>query len=225
MRRTATKPVNGTMVMTKLTAYQIFKDRLLAGDLVPGQFVTQKELAALAGVPLAAAREAIQKLEHETLMKVHPQRGIQVAEITNKLILDSFALRLTLEREAVRAFARPNHKDEASLLLAETNAVLGAAEIDLSASVRERAVEVDWRTHDIFIAGLDNQFITEIYQINAVRLRLIKANNELAGERLFSALSEHIEILSRCLACDPDGAAAALEAHIETALDRTLRGI
>lgn len=213
------------VAMTKLTAYQIFKERLLSGDLVPGQFVTQKELAALAGVPLAAAREAIQKLEHETLMKVHPQRGIQVTEITNRLIRDAFALRLVLEREAVRAFAAPRHEPAATRLLADTRAVLAEAEAALGNEVLERAVEVDWRMHDVIIASLGNQLIDEIYQINAVRLRLIKANNRLTGDRLFSALAEHIEILTRCLAHDPDGAAAAIEAHINTALSRTLQGL
>ncbi|MEM8664709.1 MAG: GntR family transcriptional regulator, partial [Pseudomonadota bacterium] len=70
--------------MSRVAAYQEFRDRLLSGELQPGQFVTQKELAELAGVPIGTAREAIQKLEHDQLLKVHPQRGIQVADITTK---------------------------------------------------------------------------------------------------------------------------------------------
>ncbi|WP_407649109.1 GntR family transcriptional regulator [Devosia algicola] len=47
--------------MSRVAAYQNFRERLLSGELSPGQFVTQKELADLAGVPIATAREAIQK--------------------------------------------------------------------------------------------------------------------------------------------------------------------
>ena len=53
--------------MTRLAAYESFKERLMTGELKPGQFVTQRELATLADVPLSIAREAIQKLQHETL--------------------------------------------------------------------------------------------------------------------------------------------------------------
>jgi DNA-binding GntR family transcriptional regulator len=211
--------------MSKLTAYQILKERLLSGELAPGQFVTQKELAALAGVPLAAAREAIQKLEHETLMKVHPQRGIQVTEITNKLIRDAFALRLVLEREAVRAFADVRHRSTAEDLLDETRAVLAEAGATLSADVLERAVDVDWHMHDVIIDSLGNDLIRDTYQINAVRVRLIRASNRLPPDRLFSALNEHAEILECCLVQDAAGAAHAMERHIATALDRALRGM
>jgi len=76
--------------MSKVSAYEEFKDKLQSGELQPGQFITQKEFASLANVPIAAAREAIQKLEHESLLKVHPQRGIQIADVTLEFIRNAF---------------------------------------------------------------------------------------------------------------------------------------
>ena len=46
-------------MMLRLRAYEEFRERLHSGELKPGQFVTQRELAKLVGVPLGAAREAI----------------------------------------------------------------------------------------------------------------------------------------------------------------------
>lgn len=213
------------MTLSKISAYEIFKRRLLAGELLPGQFVSQRELAEHAGVPLGAAREAIQKLQHETLMKVHPQRGIQVTEVTNRMIHDTFGLRLILERDAVKAFALQPDKTVVQKLLDEVVSALDAVRVDMSSRSLDNALEVDWRMHDTIIESLNNQLVSEIYQINAVRLRLIKANNRLNPDRVFGALEEHVDILTHCRDGDPDGAARAMESHIKTALGRALQGI
>lgn len=213
------------MTLSKISAYEIFKRRLLAGELLPGQFVSQRELAEHAGVPLGAAREAIQKLQHETLMKVHPQRGIQVTEVTNRMIHDTFGLRLILERDAVKAFALQPDKTVVQKLLDEVVSALDAVRVDMSSRSLDNALEVDWRMHDTIIESLNNQLVSEIYQINAVRLRLIKANNRLNPDRVFGALEEHVNILTRCREGDAEGAVRAMESHIRTALNRALQGI
>lgn len=212
-------------MMTRVSAYESFKERLFSGELSPGQFVTQKELAELAGVPLGAAREAIQKLEHEALLKVHPQRGIQVTDITIRFIRNAFNLRKVLERDAIRNFADGTHAVEAREILEETRTILQLATDKTSDAVLERAVEIDWHTHDVVIDALNNELLTEVYQINVARTRLIKANLKLTHERVFGALNEHIRILECCIAEDPEGAVEAMDHHIDTAMNRAMQGV
>lgn len=211
--------------MSKVSAYEEFKHKLLTGELLPGQFVTQKELAALADVPIAAAREAIQKLEHESLLKVHPQRGIQITDITVEFIRNAFGLRMSLEKDAVQKFAAGDNIAMCQEMLRETQSVLDEAASKPSEDVLERAVELDWRLHDDIMSSLNNRLITEVYQINAARLRLIKINNRLTPVRVAGALQEHIEILEHCIAQNPEGAALAMEKHINTAMDRAINGV
>lgn len=212
--------------MSKVSAYEEFKDKLQSGELLPGQFITQKELAALANVPIAAAREAIQKLEHDSLLKVHPQRGIQVADVTLEFIRNAFGLRMILECDAVRKFAEDvDNKPSATTLLRDTQAVLEQARGDVGGDVLERAVEIDWQLHDDIIAGVKNKLVTEIYQINAARLRLIKATNRLSPTRVVTALEEHIAILEACVAGDPQSAVTAMKLHIDTAMERAINGV
>ena len=90
--------------MLRLEAYEKFRERLLSGEIKPGQFVTQRELAKLVGVPVGAAREAIQRLEFESLLKVYPRRGIQVTEATARLIRNAYGFRMLIEKDAVRHF-------------------------------------------------------------------------------------------------------------------------
>ena len=86
-------------------AYESFQQRLLALDLRPGQFVSQRELVALTGMPLGAIRELIPRLEADGLIVTIPQRGMQIAAVDLKLVRNAFQLRIILEKEAMANFA------------------------------------------------------------------------------------------------------------------------
>jgi len=210
--------------MSRVAAYQKFRNRLLSGELSPGQFVTQKELAQLAGVPIGTAREAIQKLEHESLLKVHPQRGIQITDITTKFIREAYGLRMVLEQQAVQKFATGEFAETINQLLDTTRAVHDAALDNSSDAILERAVEVDWDMHDKIVACMGNDLLSETYQVNAARLRLIRVNNHLSYKRAIAALGEHLEILELCKAGNAAQASLRLEHHIDTAMHRALQG-
>ena len=68
-------------VMEKLRqkAYASFTEHLLTRAIRPGQFVSQRELVALTGMPLGAIRELIPRLEAEGLITTIPKRGMQRA--------------------------------------------------------------------------------------------------------------------------------------------------
>ena len=210
--------------MSRISAYESFRDRLFAGDLKPGQFVTQRELAELAGVSLGSAREAIQRLEHDSLLKVHPQRGIQVADVTLRFIREAFQLRSILELAAVSDYCE-FHQDKAEATLRDTNDVLQRAQKEASAEVLSQAVDVDWRFHDELVGAINNELVEETYQINAVRLRLIRTNIRLSAKRVFGALEEHIAILEACARGDAEAAQSKLSDHLSVAMQRAMEGI
>ena len=210
-------------MILRLRAYEEFRERLLSGELKPGQFVTQRELAKLVGVPLGAAREAIQRLEFESLLKVYPQRGVQVAPASARQIRTAYQFRLVLEKEAVRNYAASAPIEEMTRLEIATQRIVQRAKRSITARLQEEAVEVDWRMHDAFIDSLGNKIITESYRINAARIRLMRGSgNRLPPQRVVSALEEHLAILSACKARDVAGAIEQLERHIDASQKLTL---
>ena len=201
----------------RLKAYEEFRGRLMSGELKPGQFLTQRELAKLVGVPLSAAREAIQRLELESLLKVYPQRGVQVAPVTGRQVRTAYQFRLVLEKEAVQSYIASVPIDEMTRMEQATQEIIDRAEQSVSPRLQEEAVEVDWRMHDAFIDSMDNEIITESYRINAARIRLMRgAGNRLPAQRILPALKEHLAILAACKARDVAGAVAHLEHHVNT---------
>ena len=58
-------------------AYESFQQQIVDANIRPGQFISQRELMQLLGMPLGAVRELIPRLEAEGLLKTVPQRGLQ----------------------------------------------------------------------------------------------------------------------------------------------------
>src|SRR5262249_56909854 len=81
-------------------AYERFTRHLLALDIRPGQFISQRELVALTDMPLGAIREMIPRLEADGLIITVPKRGLQIANVDVKLVRNAFQLRTILEKEA-----------------------------------------------------------------------------------------------------------------------------
>ena len=87
-------------------AYVGYTRSLLANEIKPGQFITQRELVAITGLPLGAIRELVPRLEAEGLIRTAPHRGMQVPQVDINLVRNAFQFRLFLEEPAVRIFAR-----------------------------------------------------------------------------------------------------------------------
>ena len=87
-------------------AYENFRQQILKANVVPGQFVSQRELTQLLDMPLGAVRELIPRLEAEGLLRTVPQRGLQIAHVDLNLIHNAFQLRGMLEREAALHFVK-----------------------------------------------------------------------------------------------------------------------
>lgn len=204
-------------------AYINFTDRLLAGEIQPGQFVSQRELVDLTGFPLGAIRELVPRLEADGLIKTVPQRGMQVAHIDLQLIDNAFQLRLFLEREAVMAFTRSVSDQTMTRIRRDHEAALEEAKQKVTPDLLDRAQDVDWGLHDLLIDRLDNPLIANVYRVNSIKIRLIrKERTRITSKVLISVLQEHVSILGAIESRDPDRAATAIESHIKSAKARAL---
>jgi DNA-binding GntR family transcriptional regulator len=209
-------------------AYESFTRRLLADEIRPGQFISQRELVELTELPLGAIRELIPRLEAEGLVKTVPQRGMQVAHVDLNLIRDAFQFRLFLEREAVAVFAEEAPEGTIRALLDDHERIIAAcAEAESSGGIQpallKEAQDIDWALHLTIIDALDNTIISDAYRVNQIKIRLIKqSKTKLNTTVLLPTMSEHLAIIQATLARDPEQAKAAISVHILSARDRAI---
>lgn len=204
-------------------AYDRFQQQLLAANIRPGQFVSQRELAALTGLPLGAIREVIPRLESEGLLLTVPQRGLQIANVDVKLVRNAFQLRLVLEKEAAAQFASSVTDAQLDALEAAHRSIVRRAARNVTPTLLDAAQAIDWGLHDMMIDALGNEIVSAIYRVNSLRIRLIRLDRvTLSADSLKPAMAEHLTILAALRARDPSRAVAAIEAHLNHARNRAL---
>lgn len=78
------------------------RDAILDGRLVSGTPLRQEELASLFGVSRMPVREALRQLEAQALIQIVPHKGAVVTQLNRDDAVETYALRLLLEPEALR---------------------------------------------------------------------------------------------------------------------------
>ena len=209
------------------SAYQKFKQHLFAGDILPGQFVSQRELVALTGIALAPVREALLRLEVEGLVQIVPQRGIQIVEASLRFIRDTYQLRLLIEKEATGKFAQTASDAQINHLAKAHHALIERANCDgVNADLLHDAQVVDWLFHDTIVESLGNSIVTNLHHQNNDRIKLIRlarGSLTLITPETFSlAIKEHIGVIDALAKRDAAASSLAIEQHLTTALHRAL---
>ncbi len=209
-------------------AYDQFTHHLLARNIRAGQFISQRELVALTGLPLGAIRELVPRLEAEGLIRTAPQRGMQIAYIDLNLIRDAFQYRLFLEREAVALFATEAADSVIERLRRDHAAIIAAceaaqAEGGIPAELIDQAQATDWDLHATIVDFLGNAIIADAYRVNAIKIRLIKQEQTRLNDALvIPTMKEHAAVIEAIASRDPAKAAAALGLHIVNARNRAM---
>ncbi|ATU94746.1 GntR family transcriptional regulator [Phyllobacterium zundukense] len=205
-------------------AYASFTEHLLARDINPGQFVSQRQLVAMTGMPLGAIRELVPRLEAEGLVKTIPQRGIQIAHIDLNLIREAFQFRLFMEKEAIALFCLSASDELLAKLRKEHEDTLEEAmqgretpELELQAQT------IDWNLHETIIDSLGNGIIAKAYRINAIKMRLINQERFRITGRVVPVMREHLAVLTAIETRDPQTAMDAIAVHINNARNLALK--
>src|SRR5881394_1449578 len=86
-------------------AYTHVRTRLLRGELVLGQVISRRKLAAELGMSFLPVSEALLRLEFEGMLESRPRAGTRVRIPTREDVKGHYLVREILEAEAARRFA------------------------------------------------------------------------------------------------------------------------
>ena len=212
-------------VSQRVRAYQGFTQQILSGAILPGQFISQRELMTLLDMPLGAVREMIPRLEAGGLIKTVPQRGLQIAHVDLKLIRNAFQVRSMIEREAVLAFVQSASDSELAAIEASHQQILARANkaSTTDGQLLDDAQALDWGLHDRMVDALGNEIVSDLYRVNSLRVRLINLEQSvITPARLIPAMQEHLSFIAALRERNAPHAAALLDAHINSARRRVM---
>jgi len=193
------------------TAYRVLKEAIVSLELNAGALVSEEEWARKLGMSRTPVREALNRLEHDKLVRRVPNYGVFVAELSLDDFLEICEVRALLESNACRA-AAPRVSDS-DLARFENEFRSLASSQPTEAAVR-RANEVDHAFHMFVLeAAANRQVVSIIAHLNDKITRLRFA---LTPSRYKESLQEHQQILAALMARDGEGAAAAMQRHMES---------
>lgn len=213
----------GTPLKLREQAYRAFTRHLLDRELQPGQFLSQRDLCELSGLPLSAIRELIPRLEAEELIRTVPKRGMQVLQVDVRLIREAFQFRSLLEREAAAVFAKSAPDAALARLRHAHEDILARAKRGIGDALIRDAQAVDWNLHDSIIGFLGNEMISRTYRVISIKIRLIRQQRtQLDAQLVVPVMREHLAIVAALESRDPARASAAIGKHIADARARAL---
>jgi DNA-binding GntR family transcriptional regulator len=202
-------------VTLRSQAYTKFIEALASKNLRPGKFITQKQLVELTGFPLGAVRELIPRLEGDGLLNTIDRRGLQIAPVDVSFVKNVYGLRLILEKEAIIQFTRTAPIETMRLIQDEHLGVMNGIRENITQEFADSAQQLDWRFHDAIVDRLDNEIISNVYHLNAIKVRLTYQDRlRLTASNLRRVMMEHLAIIDAAQARDEAAAALAMSLHI-----------
>ncbi len=198
-------------------AYSLILEAIEAGLFKPGDRLVESELAERFGVSRTPVREALQRLETQSML-ARDGRSLMVASLDHNQLAELYAVRTELEGLAARLAARHATDEEVRVLrmmVMEDRALLGGDPRLLSQANKRFHKQIHLASHNRFL----------VQQLDLVRRSMaLMATTSFAAEgRDGPALTEHERIVAAIEARDGDSAYLALKTHISKAYETRLR--
>jgi len=226
----APQPLSGLLSSVQLTqdrplVAQIFdtlRNLIVGVELLPGQLVSEKEIAEVLFASKTPVREALIRLEDAGLVTIIPKSGTYVTPIDMDRYLEACFVRLQLETGAVRRAAQHNNDPKA---MADLTDLMARQEHAMAAEDYKLFFNLDEDLHRAFfeIAGMPGVWSTvKRVQFDMDRVRHLKRLHGI--RRGAQVIKQHWAIVKALQKGAADQAEAALVDHIGS-LDSELESL
>ncbi|MDR9393449.1 GntR family transcriptional regulator [Roseovarius sp. SYSU LYC5161] len=197
-------------------AYTLILEAIDTGLYKPGDRLVESDLAERFGVSRTPIREALQRLETQSLL-TRDGRSLIVASLDHNQLAELYVVRAELEGLAANLAARHATEEEVRVLrdmVSEDRKLMN----DPQAMARANR-----RFHKQIHLASHNRFLVQQLDLVHRSMALMATTSLAAAGRPEDALAEHDAIVSAIEARDAETAGDALRAHISKAFVTRLK--
>jgi DNA-binding GntR family transcriptional regulator len=194
--------------------YIVLREEIILGQLMPGERLTENELAQRFSCSRSPVREALQRLQKEGFVEVLPRRGAVVTKTSPQEVFDYYGLLKVLEGKAVE-WAAPHLTALDLEALERTNRAMREIKADSQTSI-EDWVRLNMDFHRLFRVRCGN--LKMDWLVEEIRSRITRF---LYTSLMVPAFDEYVEdhelILRHLRKGEAGKARKVMEKHVERA--------
>ena len=194
---------------TESAIHQVIADALLAGRLAPGAQLVETRLSEIFGVTRERVRKVLQRLGHERLLELIPNRGAFVASPTLAQAREIYEARRIIEGGIAGRLAGRLTAAQAATLAAHGRREHAA----LKRGDRALSIRLSGEFHILLAECTSSPFVARELQELVSRTSMLVAFYETPAASS-CACEEHAEILAALLAGDNARALKAMDVHL-----------
>lgn len=197
-------------VSVKEMIYEQIRNWIIRGVLIPGEKISDKEIALHFNVSKTPVREAFQMLESQKLIETFPRKATRVSKLRTDNIEEWYLPIIALEELAASLACDKLTDEEIGRLEEMNNKICRYESIDDPLKVMEK--DREW--HDYIIDVTGNHYIKDMLdtlQIYIQRLEYIFFKSE--RRRKTKRNASHKDIISAFRNRDSEKAAALMKEH------------
>lgn len=197
-------------------AYSLILEAIDIGVFKPGDRLVESDLAERFGVSRTPIREALQRLETQSML-TRDGRSLIVASLDYNQLAELYVVRAELEGLAAALAARHATPEEARVLrdMVEDDRALLGKPSDMARANRRFHKQIHLSSH--------NRFLVQQLDLVHRSMALLATTSLAAVGRDEDALREHDAIVTAIEAHDGEAAAQALRDHISKAFVTRLK--
>jgi len=193
--------------------YRILREQIIQAELLPGERLSESDVAKNLLVSRQPVREAFIKLSEEGLVQVLPQRGTYVTRISIASVMDVRFVREAIEADIVRHLAESHTPDVVVELRRQLDEQKQVAHDD-----RVNFLRLDELFHHTLAAAAGKSYAWSV--IESVKAQMDRVRFLSVDDMHISLLiDQHDRIVDRIEAGDKAGAERALRSHLREILN------
>lgn len=192
--------------------YRILREQIIQAKLLPGERISEAEVAKGLSISRQPVREAFIKLSEEDLVQVRPQRGTYVTRISIAAVMDVRFVREAIEADIVRQVAGEHTEDTVRELRAQIARQKQVPHDDRAAFLR-----LDELFHHTLAAAAGRAYawsVIESVKAQMDRVRFLSVDDMQIGR----LIEQHERIVEAIAAGDVDLAERSLRTHLREIL-------
>lgn len=192
-------------------AYAQIKQKIFNFEMMPGDLISEGNLAKLVNVSRTPLRQALQQLQHGGFIKAIPKIGWQVAPLDFDKLDELYDFRILIESNAVKALCNSNRDNQ---IFKELQKIWLTPKLKRSFNTIEVGI-LDEQFHTSLVKASGNEEMLKTHSEITERIKIVRRLDFTKNDRINSTYDEHGQIIKAILSGRAAEAQRLLKAHIE----------